>query len=359
MTISLIKRISVRLLILSYLGCVIVFASAYFAPDKYLVISILHLLVPFCIIFLLISVVTFLLLRHWKFLIFSILVLALNLGNLRSFFGYSDRTLTPETSFEVLSYNVSFFNIPSVFSKEYFDSTSASDGNKILQWIADRNSPVVCLQEFFTDGESSHHNYTDKLIAEGYQVNIFALANAKNDTRRGLVTCTKFPVVGSGQVFISSNRYNGAGYTDLLINQDTIRIINVHLQSMELYFGNKGFWDKAKHFWIHYKKAMAIRTEQVKQLNNFISESSYPVILAGDFNETPFSYNHKVLKARLTNSFEFSGRGLGSTFHESLMPIRIDHQYFSSELTCGNFKVNRSLVVSDHFPIHARYQRVE
>jgi endonuclease/exonuclease/phosphatase family metal-dependent hydrolase len=354
-----VRRIIVRLLVLGYFACGIVWASAYFNSGKYLIVSILHLPTPICLFYIIVSTAYLMLTRQWKNLIFPLVLVVANIGNYFSFFSLTSNTSFRDSSFEVLSYNVSFFKIPSVFSKAYFDSASAKHGNKMIELIKAKNSSVVCLQEFFTDGESKHHNYLDKLMAAGYDVNVFALQNPKNETLRGLVTCSKFPVVEKGQVFISANRYNGAFYTDLLVKSDTIRVINVHLQSMELYFGKKGAIDKVKHFWRHYKSAMVIRTQQVELLTKFVSESPYPVILAGDFNETPYSFNHKKFREQLTNSFEFAGNGFGSTFRESLMPIRIDHQYFSDKIHCEDFEVIRSAHASDHYPIVARYQRME
>lgn len=350
-----IRQIAVSLLFLLYLLCLIIFLSSYFPSDKYLIFSLLHLLTPVCLIFLLCSVAALLFFKQRKFLVVPALLLAVNMGNWSALLQISKKTLESDQSFKVLSYNVGFFSIPSVYSKQYFDSTSADRGTQIIDWMATQDAPVVCLQEFFTDGESKHHNYLMKLSSAGYSTNVFALPNPKNKTLRGLITCSKFPIVDHGKVFISDNRYNGASYTDLLIGRDTIRVVNVHLESMELYFGNKKLMSKFKHFWSHYKESMVTRTRQVKLLSDFIAKSPHPIIVAGDFNETPYSYNHKVIGERLTNAFEYSGNGFGTTFIEGVLPIRIDHQYFSSQFECGNFEVE-GVKLSNHYPILARYQ---
>ncbi len=330
-------------------------ASSYLPSDKYIFFSLLPLLIPVCFFFLLGSMVVLILLRQWKLAALPLVLLIVNIGNWTSLFSLSRKSLNRDQSFEIVSYNLSFFRIPQVFSKLYFDSTSAKCGNEIIRYLTKREPAVICLQEFFTDSESTHHNYFDQFLKAGYKANVTAIINPKNKTLRGLVTFTKLPVVSQGTIFISDSRYNGASYTDVLFDGDTVRVINVHLESMELYFGNKAYQERAKYFWRHFKKAMITRTEQVATLKEYILKSPHDVLLAGDFNETPFSYNHRVIRQGLVNTFEESGFGWGSTFIKGLLPVRIDHQYFSEGLTSGNFKVDKSIRLSDHYPISARY----
>jgi endonuclease/exonuclease/phosphatase family metal-dependent hydrolase len=267
----------------------------------------------------------------------------------------SSQSLSTDASFKVLSYNLSFFKIPSVFSKPYFDPLSAEKGNQMIDWILQTNAPVICLQEFFNDTESPHHDYLERFHQFGYTSHFQAVINPKNETLRGIVTVSRFPVVSKGEVFMSDNRYNGASFMDVLYGGDTVRIINVHLESMELYFGNKGWKQRVTFFLTQFKKTMITRTQQTRKLAKFIRASPYPVIVAGDFNETPFSYNHRVIKKLLANSFEESGEGLGSTFAKSILPVRIDHHYFGPEFDVGNFTVGHSISLSDHYPVYADY----
>ena len=329
--------------------------SAYLPSDKYIFFSLLPLLIPVCIFFLAGSLVVLALLKQWKSAALSLLLLIANMGNLTSLFSLSRKILDHKHSFGVISYNLSFFRIPKVFSKEYFDSTSANGGREIIRYLNRREPAVICLQEFFTDAESTHHNYYEQFLEMGYKSSITAITNPKNKTLRGLAIFTKLPILTQGTIFISESRYNAASYVDVLFSGDTVRVINTHLESTELYFGSKPYQERVKHFWRNFKKAMITRTKQVQLVNEFILRSPHPVLLAGDFNETPYSYNHRVIKETLVNSFEDSGFGFGSTFIKSFLPIRIDHQYFGKGLTSSNFFVDKTMLLSDHYPISAQY----
>lgn len=348
-------RIAVRVLFLAYLGCAIVMVSTFLPSDKYIFFSLLPLVMPICFFFLVSCVAILLLLRQWKLVAVPALLLIVNIGNWTTLFNVSKETLTSEPSFDVVSYNVSFFGIPQVFSKQYFDSASALKGKAIIEYLTTQEPAVICLQEFFTDAESGHHNYIHGFLEAGYKANLMAITNPKNKTLRGLVTLTRLPILKQGTIFISDSRYNGASYTDILFGRDTVRIVNVHLESNELYFGNKTYSKKLQHFWQHFKKAMITRTEQVRELKKFISNSPHAIVLAGDFNETPLSYNHRMIRKTLHNSFEESGFGWGSTFVKSRLPIRIDHQYHSDGMVSGDFLVDKNIHLSDHYPISARY----
>jgi endonuclease/exonuclease/phosphatase family metal-dependent hydrolase len=351
----MVKRFLNISILLILAGCACVLASAYFPSDTFAYLSYLPLLTPVSVLLLLILAVINLFCKRWKYFFACLLLLLASANQWLAMGRFSQRSLPNPDFFKVLSYNVSFFKIPSVFSKSYFDPLSAEKGNHMIDWVLQQDAAIVCLQEFFNDTESSHHNYIARFKEHGYTPYFQAVVNPKNETLRGMVILSRFPVVGRGQIFMSENRYNGASYMDVLIQQDTLRIVNVHLESMELYFGNKGWKDRFTFFLTQFKQTMITRTKQTRLLNDFIDDSPYPIIVAGDFNETPYSYNHRVLKKKLTNSFEASGAGLGSTLAKGFLPIRIDHQYFSEALEVGDFTVGQSISLSDHFPIMARY----
>lgn len=49
----------------------------------------------------------------------------------------------------------------------------------------------------------------------------------------GIAIFSKYPIINSGKVF-DNKRNNGAMFADIKINQDTIRVYNTHLESMNI-----------------------------------------------------------------------------------------------------------------------------
>lgn len=88
-------------------------------------------------------------------------------------------------------------------------------------------------------------------------------------------------------------------------------------------------------------------------LKKHLLGSPYPVILAGDFNDLPYSYTYFSLRENLENAFESKGRGFGFTYNKVLFFLRIDNVFFDKALEVLQFKTLREVDYSDHYPISA------
>lgn len=99
-----------------------------------------------------------------------------------------------------------------------------------------------------------------------------------------------------------------------------------------------------------------MRASQVKILSEHIKNSPYPVILAGDFNDVPYSYTYFTLKSILLNAFEEAGRGFGFTYNKVLFFLRIDNIFYDEAFEIRQFKTHREVDYSDHYPISAVFK---
>ena len=81
-----------------------------------------------------------------------------------------------------------------------------------------------------------------------------------------------------------------------------------------------------------------------------LDEGEQPVIVCGDFNETPQSYVYKTISKDLNDTFREKGSGIGSTYAGKIPALRIDYI-----LSDKKFRVlsNRILkkAYSDHYPV--------
>ena len=162
-------------------------------------------------------------------------------------------------------------------------------------------------------------------------------------------------------------------FTDIVLNKDTIRIYNVHLESFR--FGNDDY-----SFYSHLteptsenlkikegslkifgklKKAFVLRAEQVEILKKEVSGSPYPVILCGDFNDTPSSYTYHRMNDGLTDAFRTAGHGIfGNTFAGNFPSFRIDYVMFDDKFAAFNYrKYNTDL--SDHYPVSVYLKKIK
>ena len=169
-------------------------------------------------------------------------------------------------------------------------------------------------------------------------------------------------MLNTGEIqFENSN--NLVQLTDFIFQKDTLRLYNIHLQS--LHFDDKDYKDidnlKVKeinkkqlgsiraimHKFAYASKQRAIQSDFVKK---HINQSPYPVILCGGFNDTPGSYAYNVLAKDLKDAFRSSGRGLDFSYQRGLLHMRIDHVLYDNALKSYGFNT-KNVKYSDHFPV--------
>ena len=93
---------------------------------------------------------------------------------------------------------------------------------------------------------------------------------------------------------------------------------------------------------------------QAKVLHAFIKSSPYPVIVTGDFNDTPVSYSYRKVRKGLSDSFVKTGYGAGFTYKGKYPSNRIDYILHDSKLKPTWFSVMKEKY-SDHYPVMAGF----
>ena len=207
----------------------------------------------------------------------------------------------------LMSFNVRLFN-----QNENIDDDKIE--NKIVEMIKEKKPNVLCLQEF---------NLTESTKE------LFDAFNYKKNNDNKLQIFTNYRVIKSG--YIKSK--NICIYKDIVLN-DTIRVYNIHLQSN---------WVKTM------KSSYQNRVNEALKIKKHINKSPFPVIVCGDFNDTPLSYTYSTLKKGLADSFQESGIGIGNSF-VSIPTLRIDYILHSQKYESYNYK-KLKYKFSDHYPI--------
>lgn len=207
----------------------------------------------------------------------------------------------------LMSFNVRLFN-----QNENIDDDKIE--NKIVEMIKEKKPNVLCLQEF---------NLTESTKE------LFDAFNYKKNNDNKLQIFTNYKVIKSG--YIKSK--NICIYKDIVLN-DTIRVYNIHLQSN---------WVKTM------KSSYQNRVSEALKIKKHINKSPYPVIVCGDFNDTPLSYTYSTLKKGLADSFQESGIGIGNSY-VSIPTLRIDYILHSQKYESYNYK-KLKYKFSDHYPI--------
>jgi endonuclease/exonuclease/phosphatase family metal-dependent hydrolase len=228
---------------------------------------------------------------------------------------------------------------------------------------------ILCIQELFLNGDATEKDLEIKKALGGkYNSHIKLFGRGRNKFY-GIATYTKFPIVGKGDI-VHPGSSSLSIYTDIVIGNDTFRIFNNHLQSFRLQRLETSFMEELvdsedKQTLSEIKTVSRSLTEgfkrralQAQVVKNFINRSPYPVIVAGDFNDTPVSYAYRKIRKGLNDSFVKSGYGAGFTYHGNYPPNRIDYILYGNDLLSTKFSILR-VKYSDHYPIIAWLRKAD
>ncbi len=327
------------------------YISVLLSPASFWMAGFLSLSVPVLIILNLILLV-FYLFRNRVF--FVLHFLALVIGYKFFLISFSNNKSESETAdFSVLSYNVRVFNVYSNLNNNY------ESCRQMIDWLRNDTADIKCLQEFYYDKTSPIFNTAQKLKNYG-QYQYYGKPSVTNriGAEFGLAIFSKFPIINRGEVLLAEHPDQYAIFADVLINNDTLRVYNVHLQSMkidedylEIDRAGEQFFTVADKL----KSGFIGRAKQVQSLVEHINASPYEHIICGDINDIPYSYTYFTLRDNLKNAFEEAANGFGFSYNGKLFFLRIDNQFYSEGLETKTFTTHREIDYSDHFPIRAGY----
>ncbi len=343
-----------NILLLTYL-------SPYINPKNFWWISIIGLAYPITSI-LSFLVLIFVFWRKWTIrytlLFFFLLGTPLHIRYFAWSFGNSPEDLKKqENSIRLMSYNVRLFDF-----YEQLDQDRKITKTGIFKLIEEIQPDILCFQEYLLD-KSARPHVTDKELNElggfiaKYDNNIWEY----RDRYFGIATFSKLPIVGKGSLNTEfDDRFFGV-YTDHVKNEDTFRVYNVHLQSIKFQQEEYEFFSDSLFMLIDHKKtllgmvdkiryAYAPRVDQTEAILAHAKKSPYPVIIAGDFNDTPMSYVYSKINQDFYDAFRQSSSGIGATYAGKVPAGRIDYIWHDENFKTNSFSVVKE-VLSDHYPI--------
>jgi endonuclease/exonuclease/phosphatase family metal-dependent hydrolase len=292
--------------------------------------------------------------KRWS-AIFYLILLAIGFNHIQSTFAVAGIFNSSKGEFDVLSFNVRVFN-----TYQYLRNDDLISSKQMIRWTVDHPAAIKCIQEYYNLDDSDVYNVAQKMRKAGFIHHHNRIVfRDKNNGEFGMAIFSKYPFTNTGTIISEDKKFQNAMYADVVLPTDTIRIYNIHFESMSIDEENIFNTERLKNSYLDtgYKlrKGLATRAVQVDYLIQHILESPYPVVLCGDFNEMPYSYVYQRLSKIMNNAFETAGFGFGFSFNGRLFFLRIDNQFFTRDLKAQRFKTRRDMTHSDHFPLEASY----
>ena len=257
----------------------------------------------------------------------------------------------------VMSYNVKGFD-------KQFATEEKTTRELIADLATDNRVDILCLQEFA--GDMSDPEIRPLLPDLPY----FRIAPydcyADRTVYGGLAVFSRYSIVAWKALPAQDEDRLFSMWADLKIGRDTVRVFNNHLNSTYIdnndvdYLSSLHFissegrrahvGDIVRKLRDSYRK----RAPQADTVAQAIAASPYPVIVCGDFNDTPASYAyHTVRGKRLRDAFVAKGRGLQGTYGGFFNMFRLDYILTDREAVEVLHYYPFDVVYSDHMPVAA------
>jgi hypothetical protein len=348
-------------------GLLVADLSPYVNPARLWIFAFFGLLQPGLVILNLLFLLYWLI-RRKRQAYYTLVALVISLVHFNSQYqiSFGEQDKAPDSAFKLMSWNVKLFDL-------YNWTGNTETRSRMFGVIEDEIPDVLCLQEFYSQDKGTFRNLDtiSKLMKFDFVHSAYTTTLRKTD-HWGVATFSKFPIINEGKIVFNVRSNNICIYTDLLVGSDTIRVYNMHLQSINFGYDDIHFVEtmlneeeaqneieSSKNILRRMKRAYTRRAGQADAIAEHMLECRYPMIICGDFNDTPVSYTYNILTRNMEDAFRVSGSGFGKTFINPLPIPRIDYILHSEQLQSWEFKTLEKTGMSDHFPIVCRISKAQ
>jgi endonuclease/exonuclease/phosphatase family metal-dependent hydrolase len=300
-------------------------------------LAFVSLAVPLLVFINILFFIYWLLLKKFYFLL-SLSILVYGYLSLGTFIGFNsiNKSINNGESITIMSFNSLGFR-----GKE--DEWKSSAGDTIVKFIQNERPDIVCFQEFDYKKIRSHY-------FEEYPYRYVDFEFGPDNGRVIQAVYSKYKILEKGILEFSESS-NSAIFVDVKHKADTLRIYNLHLESLNIRPNNIKK-ERSDKLFSRLRHSFAKQQEQSVLVREHMNKSPYRNIVCGDFNNTQFSNSYFTIKGNLKDSFLEKGRGYGKTINFWKFPFRIDFILVDPAfevLSHNNFNI----MLSDHEPIMA------
>ncbi len=309
------------------------FFLPFISPNNLPSLTVFSLFVPFLVLTNLGFLIYWIIKLH-KNMLLSAFVLILGWFLAPPLIKFSNKEVVLTNDLKVMSYNVRMFNY-------YKWNDDVTTEQKIYEFVNNESPDVIAFQEF----------YQSDLIDIKLPYKFIKTKSTKD--KFGLAIYSKYPIANSGSLNFE-NSANNTIFVDIVKNRDTIRIYNVHLESLKINPNKENFGEKdSERLFKRLANGFKKQADQTERIMQHEYSWKGKKIICGDFNNSAYSWVYKKLANNKKDAFIERGIGLGKTFRY-VYPMRIDFILTNEDANINQFKTYNKVKLSDHFPIMSR-----
>lgn len=363
------RRQAKRILIIANVIAAVLFLlgsySYLFRPDNFWPVGLLNLTAFYFFMALVAFIIFWLFVKPGRVLISAVALLVAYkpISHMLAFrLPGSFQKEKQDGNLRVMTWNVAQFNVLK-------NKKNPEVKNKMIALVNEYRPDIACFQEMVAeDSTPKKHGHISDFLKEMDYPGYFYSYNSKDDfwdhAHFGIIIFSRYPIINKKTISFYPHDYNSIfQYIDIVKGEDTIRVFNIHLQSLRFSRDNLKYIDdptdenkstlrESKSILGKFRKGFLKRQVQADRIRDEVDKSPYPVILTGDFNDLPNSYAYHTIGVGMKNAFAEKGSGLGRTFSSISPVLRIDNIFTGQRFDVQQYQLIKKKL-SDHFPILA------
>ena len=223
----------------------------------------------------------------------------------------------------------------------------------LSDYIAKHNPDILCVQEMYTGGDNW------RTVADKYRTTDISASGSG-----GNHILSKYRIIRSGEV-PNLPRRNGV-WADIKIKDDTVRVVNLHLQSTSIrsnditfleqhgYISDTARDGKLRSIVGRLQENNIKRAAQALAVRDFVKSTPFKSVVCGDFNDVPLSYTYNIIAKPFSDTFSKSASGFAYTYDTKYALLRIDNILVSPVFEVVSYEVDNEVKFSDHYPVISR-----
>ena len=329
---TIIKTIVLILTVLISVAFLHVCLVPYISPANFWWVGFAGLAAPYLILLLQFALIFWLFAKP-KWALLPLIILLIGYQQMVVVFAYHFKAgfkqEKPAETLRIVDWNVQSFN--GLTSNKSIKKLVPND---IAESIKKLNPDVICLQEFNNSNTEAGNNIG--LFSSTYPYHYFSkdYKRTLNAYFSGCIIFSKYPFIDTGK--IKYPKAESLIFIDIVKGKDTIRIYTTHLQSFKFKKNDYDDIDKikeqeedalnaSKNVFNKMKPAFKRRGVQADIVQAATSQSPYPTIVCGDFNDVPNSYTYFTIRGDKQDAFLKKSFGIGRSFISLAPTLRIDY----------------------------------
>lgn len=368
---TILKTFLICLNILAALTLLFSFLAQIIPPTFSTIIAYCGLFFPY-LFFVNAGFVVLWLFFDYRWALLSVVMILLNVNTIDKHFQLHEQE-KPErcvNCIKVMSYNARLFGVYNTDKPKKRRQLK----KQIINYIQKENPDILCIQEYFNDKSGKLNFKTTEDILDALDLpdnerayRLYLPIEGKRKYQYGLAVFSRYRIIDCHTVYLNDSSANKSMYVNIRYGNDTLRVYNIHLSSMHIDnddyetghdIRNNNLSDpkinrRALRLYNKVAKAFDMRQAQAIAVRQNMDSCRYPMIICGDFNDSPASFSYHKIAHGFKDSFRSSGKGIGRTYYGISFPsYRIDYILHDKQYNDFGHHVGTELKVSDHYPIY-------